>query len=192
VKTNPDKAELEKMQKRILEYQALTSKDGAIEHHPDKSILDKLWEHILEYQALASKHGIDDIFQDNGGKLLQVILILNIQILPGREGNDAKDTEGNEFELKTVNINLTKGFSTHHHMNPTIISKYRKVDWFFAIYRGIVIDSIYRLTPKDLESYFKGWEDKWRNNGGKDINNPKIPVKFVKENGKLVYTAPNT
>lgn len=163
-----------------------------MEHHPDKAILDQLWTHILDYQKLASKHGIDDIFQDNGGKLLQVILILNIKILPGREGNDAHDDDGNEFELKTVNIGLTPGFSTHHHMNPTIIEKYRKVDWFFAIYNGIEILSIYRLTPQDLEPYFTKWETKWHADGGKDINNPKIPVKFVKANGKLVFTAPKS
>ena len=155
--------------------------------HSDKENLDALFPYIQQYQELASKHGIDDVFQDNGGKLLQVLLILNLKVVPGREGNDAIDADGNEYELKSINIKLTKGFSTHHHMNPTIIEKYRKVDWYFAIYEGIELQSIYRLTPADLEFYYAFWEKKWNDSGGKDINNPKIPVKFVKEKGKQVY-----
>jgi hypothetical protein len=32
-------------------------------------------------------------------------------------------------------------------------------------------------------------EKKWHDSGGKDINNPKIPVKFVREHGKRVFLA---
>jgi hypothetical protein len=157
--------------------------------HPDKAKLDELFPHIRQYQELASKHGINDIFQDNGGKLLQVLLITGLKVLPGREGNDAIDEEGNEYELKSVNILLTKSFSTHHHMNPTIIAKYRQVDWIFAVYEGIEILAIYRLTPQDLEPFYSKWEAKWRSDGGKDINNPKIPLKFVAEAGQLIFSA---
>lgn len=156
--------------------------------HPDQQLLEKIWPHIQDYQNLASKHGIEDIFQDNGGKILQVLLLANLKIIPGREGNDAKDDKDNEYELKSVNINLTKSFSTHHHMNPTIIAKYRKVDWIFAIYRGIEIQFIYKLTPADLEPYYTDWESKWHKSGGKDINNPKIPLNYVASTGKLIYS----
>lgn len=155
--------------------------------HPDKATLDELFPTIRRYQELASKHGIGDIFQDNGGKLLQVLLITGLQVLGGREGNDAKDADGNEYELKSVNTLLTKSFSTHHHMNPTIIAKYRKVGWIFAIYEGIELQAIYQLKPEQLEPYFSKWETKWHDDGGKDINNPKIPVKFVIERGILFY-----
>ena len=64
--------------------------------HPDKKILDELFPYIQRYQELALKHGINDIFQDNGGKLLQVLLVTGLEVLPGREGNDAKDAHGNE------------------------------------------------------------------------------------------------
>ena len=155
--------------------------------HPDKAILDELFPTIRRYQELASQHGIGDIFQDNGGKLLQVLLITGLQVLSGREGNDAKDDAGNEYELKSVNTLLTKSFSTHHHMNPAIIAKYRKVGWIFAIYEGIELRAIYQLKPEQLEPYFSKWETKWHDDGGKDINNPKIPVKFVIERGILFY-----
>lgn len=159
------------------------------ENSPNEQILqmNKLMPEILKYQNLASSLGIDDIFQDNGGKLLQVLLITGLKILPGREGNDAIDKDGNEYELKSVNIKLTKSFSTHHHMNPVIISKYRKVNWIFAIYNGIELIEIYQLTSEDLESYYSTWEKKWYADNKKDINNPKIPVSYVRKTGKLIY-----
>jgi len=158
-------------------------------HHPDKARLDELFPAIRRYQELATKHGIGDIFQDNGGKLLQALLILNIQCMGSREGNDARDADGNEYELKTVNVLLTQSFSTHHHLNPTILAKYRAVKaWYFSIYRGIELIEIYRMEPFQLEAnYFSKWERKWHSTGGRDINNPKIPVKYVKEIGILVF-----
>jgi hypothetical protein len=157
--------------------------------HPNKAILESLFPYIQQYQDLASQHGINDIFQDNGGKILQVLLVTGLEILPGREGNDAKDADGNEFELKSVNIALTKSFSTHHHINPRIIAKYRQVDWIFAVYRGISLLSIHKLSLADLEYYYIKWEEKWHSSGGKDINNPKIPLKYVMEHGEILYSA---
>jgi len=144
---------------------------------------------IREYQVLASKHGVGDIFQDNGGKLLQVILLTGLKILPGREGNDAVDASGREYELKTVNITLTRSFSTHHHLNPTIINKYRSVDWILGIYRGIELQRLFAMPPAGLEPYFTKWERKWHESGGRDINNPKIPVVYVEQNGTLLFDA---
>lgn len=115
------------------------------------------------------------------------MLITNLKILPGREGNDAIDENGNEYELKSVNIKLTKSFSTHHHMNPVIIKKYKKVSWIFAVYEGIELIEIYKLNPSQLNPYYKKWETKWNADGKKDINNPKVPLSFVKENGELLY-----
>ena len=150
-------------------------------------IFNLVFPSLRMLQDLAGRHGINDIFQDNGGKLLQVLLITGLADLPGREGNDAVDADGNEYELKSLNVSLTKSFSTHHHMNPIIIEKYRKVSWIFAVFRGIEILEIYKLTPEDLEPYYKKWESKWHSEGGKDINNPKIPLKFIRETGKLLY-----
>lgn len=161
-----------------------------MEPHADKKIMDEIFPHIREYQALASKHGINDIFQDNGGKILQVILNLSLKIIPGREGNDAVDPEGNEFELKSVNSLLQTSISTHHHMNPVIIKKYRKVDWIFAVYKGIELQAIYQLTPADMEPYYTKWETKWHADGGKDINNPKIPLSYVMKTGTKIYPMP--
>ena len=154
--------------------------------------MEELLPHIRKYQELAQRHGIGDIFQDNGGKILQVILTTSLKILPGREGNDACDEFGNEYELKSVNIDLTRNFSTHHHMNPVIIAKYRQVAWIFAVYKGIELQEIWKLTPALIEPFYRRWEQKWHADGGKDINNPKIPLGYVREAGELIYRAPDT
>jgi len=46
---------------------------------------------------------------------------------------------------------------------------------------------VYKLSPNDMEHWYKKWEEKWHNDGGKDINNPKVPVSYVVENGTLLY-----
>jgi len=157
--------------------------------HPDHEKLLELFGSVRELQKLASVHGIDDIFQDNGGKILQILLHTGLTILPGREGNDARDEHGREYELKSVNNRLTQSFSTHHHMNPHIIAKYRLVDWIFAVYDGIELIEIFLLTPAQIEPYFEKWAMKWTEDGNKDINNPKIPLKFVREIGTRIYPA---
>jgi len=150
--------------------------------------LNRLFPYIRKYQKLAREvANIEDIFQDNGGKLLQVLLVTNLKNLTdSREGNDAKDINGLEYELKSVNIQLTKSFSTNHHLNKKIIDKYRKVDWVFAVYDDIELLEIYLMTPEMLETYYSQWETKYKENG-KDINNPKIPLKFVRDNGILIF-----
>lgn len=154
--------------------------------HPDWARLEKLMPAVREFQALATNHGIDDIFQDNGGKILQMLLALNLQGIPGREGNDAVDVEGREYELKSVNIWLTAGFSTNHHINIPIIEKYRKARWVFAIYEGIEMRRAFFMPAEKLEVYFSAWEEKW-NEEKKDINNPKVPLKFVCDYGECLF-----
>jgi hypothetical protein len=163
------------------------------QQHDDWKILENLFKHVRSLQALAEKHGVPDIFQDNGGKLLQIALVTGLTLLKSREGNDAVDLNGKEYELKTVNIRYaakrkqTAQFTTHHHLNPTILAKYRQVNWLFAVYDGIELREIYFMPPQHLEPIFMNWENKWHESGGKDINNPKIPMRFVLEKGIRIY-----
>ena len=166
--------------------------DYGFEPDCDIDKLQALLPYIEKYQALASSHGIFDIFQDNGGKLLQVLLLLGIEALPEREGNDAVDAQGNEYELKSVNRYDMRGkrrsspsFTTHHHLNPVVLAKYRQVDWIFAVYSSIELEAIYLLTPQKLEPYFTKWEEDYKVKG--DLNNPKISIRFVEENGLKLH-----
>ena len=156
------------------------------EHRKRIKRLNKLWNSLRGLSELAREYGIEDIFQDNGAKVLQQLICLNMRILPGREGNDAVSESGTEWEMKSVNLETSAtGFSTNHHTNYVIINKYRRVPWTFAIYEGIILREIYVMTPELLEPIYQHWEDKLKTMG--HLNNPKIPVKFVRENGIRVY-----
>ena len=168
--------------------------------HEDLKLLEELWPAIQKVEELANKHGIYDIFQDNGGKLLQVLLFTGLKVLPGREGNDAEDQDGQGYELKTMNAELVTAFSTHHHLNPEILAKYRKVPWVFAIYKNIQIASVYLVPVGGLEPCFEAWEkrinataDAYTKRGEEysmnsiSINNPKINASLVEKAGELVY-----
>jgi len=155
--------------------------------NPDYQKLLELFPYIRQYQSLATKYNIRDIFQDNGGKYLQLMMILGLKTDGSREGNDAVDVDGNEYEIKTVNLELQNQFTTHHHMNPIIIAKYRQVDWFFAPFLGIELMAIYRMKPDAMEPFYKKWEAKWHADSGKDINNPKIPLSYVMAYGELIW-----
>lgn len=148
--------------------------------------IDELWESLHDLSALARQYGIDDIFQDNGAKVLQQLIYLNMTILPGREGNDAISESGTEWEMKSINLETSaSGFSTNHHTTQDIIDKYRQVPWSFAIYHGITLTEIYVMTPEMLEPMYEHWEEKLQTMA--HLNNPKIPVSFVRNNGIRVY-----
>ena len=148
--------------------------------------LEYLWGSLHDLAALAKQYGINDVFQDNGAKTLQQLIYLNMNTLPGREGNDAVSESGTEWEMKSINLETTtRGFSTNHHMTYDIIEKYRQVPWSFAIYYGIRLSEIYVMTPSMLEPIYDNWERQLATKS--HINNPKISVNFVRKNGLQVY-----
>ena len=169
-------------------------KEPVIPEEKRRSVFERMqtaFEKVQELQKLAKEYGIADIFQDNGGKVLQVLIMLGLKISPGREGNDALDDEGNEYELKTVNYALTTQISTHHHLNKEILDKYRKVKaWYFAIYEDIELWEIWKVPPSQLEELFRHWEIVI-DQTGKELNNPKIPLWFVQTGGESIYRNPN-
>ena len=169
-------------------------KEPVIPEEKRRSVFERMqnaFEKVQELQKLAKEYGIADIFQDNGGKVLQVLIMLGLKISPGREGNDALDDEGNEYELKTVNYALTTQISTHHHLNKEILDKYRKVKaWYFAIYEDIELWEIWKVPPSQLEELFRHWEIVI-DQTGKELNNPKIPLWFVQTGGESIYRNPD-
>lgn len=161
--------------------------------------LESLWKAIDGLTQLAQTFGIDDIFQDNGAKILQQCIYMNMKKLKDREGNDAVDELGNEWELKSANEMLVSGFSTHHHLNHDVLAKYRTVPWMFSFYNHSHLTEIYVMSAADLEPLFQIWESdlngtKVRRSGVKGkrdhLNNPKIPFKFVRQFGTKVYPYP--
>lgn len=162
---------------------------------PDYIALLEAMDDVQRLQSLATKYGIRDIFQDNGGKVLQALIILGLKQLGSREGNDARDSEGNEYELKTLNLSLgrSRGVTTHHHLNHVILEKYRTevTAWYISFYENITLKEIWRVETKDMEPQFQSWERKIEERiaQGKspDLNNPKIPQWFIRSNGRIVW-----
>ena len=52
-------------------------------------------------QEMAAVHGIHNVFDDNGYKDLLLLTLFGLRKL-GREGDDAVDAQGRQFETKTV------------------------------------------------------------------------------------------
>lgn len=63
-------------------------------HKNEIAKINRLWANLTELNKLAKTYGIPDIFQDNGAKVLQQLIYLNMSILPGREGNDCISASG--------------------------------------------------------------------------------------------------
>lgn len=56
--------------------------------------LEDNFKKLTTLEKFAAQKGIKDIFQDNGAKVLQQLVISGMTNLPGREGNDAIDSNG--------------------------------------------------------------------------------------------------
>jgi len=157
------------------------------ERQSDIARLRSALQGVQELQHLAREYEIADIFQDNGGKVLECLILLGLRTSPGREGNDAVDADGHEYELKTVNAAKSTQVTTHHHLNRDILSKYRAVRaWYFAVYDNIQLTEIYRVLPSALEPKFREWDERLSTGSG-PLNNPKIPLSLIKRVGDLVY-----
>lgn len=178
-------------------FNPLNSKFLDSDHCNRISELQGLWKHLDKIEELASKYSISDIAQDNNLKLLQTLVLFNFENQPGREGSDAIDRYGNEWELKTLNKDLVPSFSTNHHTNYNRINAFRKERWLFSVYSGITLQEVYAVSPKTLEVYFSKWEKsitehiKEKHDPNYSINNPKIPLKFVEQKGIKVFSLPD-
>jgi len=144
--------------------------------------LQTIWPAVERAQELAEKYDIKDIFQDAGGKMLQIAIRTGVDLNPARQGADAFDRMGNEYEIKSTDSSRTKqGFSTSHHLNLNTMEGYRDRRWIFAVYDGITLVECYLMEGVQLEPIFAGWAKSLRQTGKSHINNPKIPLAFVRK-----------
>ena len=152
--------------------------------------IEAIWPGVEALQALAEQYGIKDVFQDAGGKMLQLAIATGLDLIPTRAGPDAQDRVGNLYEIKTTDLsNVVKpysgGFTTNHHLTKTTIARYRSRRWVFAMYRTITLHEAYLVEAEDLEPVFKKWEKQLKTKT--HLNNPKIPVGLIREVGTVMY-----
>src|SRR3546814_5356247 len=101
-----------------------------MERHPDWERLEKLMPAVRAFQRLAQEHGIDDIFQDNGGifqdnggKILQMLLALNLHGIPGeRVTTLLTRSEENTSELQSLMRNAYALFFLKKKKQPILIT----------------------------------------------------------------------
>lgn len=148
--------------------------------------IESLWPGIQRYQELADHYGIKDIFQDAGGKLLQLLIATGLDVVPGRTGADAKDRMGNEYEIKSLDLSgKVQGFSTNHHVTHDTIRKYEQRRWVFAMYDRITLMEAYLVEASALVPIFEKWL--LTLDSTSHINNPKIPIDLVRRVGTVMY-----
>ena len=178
------------------------------EHKAKVDMFNTVWDSLNGLERLAKSYDINDITQDNNLKLLQTFILFDFEKVEGREGADARDRYGNLWELKTVNAALVSGVSTNHHCNLKHISDFRQERWLFSIYKGIHLEEVYAMSPGMLEHFFSKWEaDLLAQVAAKEAqtgeplpeeellkihkNNPKISIKYIRDNGIKVYPVPD-
>ena len=119
----------------------------------------------------------------------------------GREGDDAVDAQGRQFETKTVARMSSKGvrktslsITTEHTMTLANIERYRQTFmWIVAVFDGAQPEAIWEIKASALEPFFSVWEAKLRELDEYErpvrdhINNPKIPLKFIAAHGVQVW-----
>jgi len=160
-----------------------------MDYQPNETLLEiyeRVFPALLELQTAAKLHNIPDIFQDNGGKTYEVCSRLGLTPLPGREGNDAVDSFGTEYEIKTINLDGTvTAYSIHHTVTENVLEKYRTIKWVFAEYRGIELQDVYVVSPDKMKEFIDLWQTK-------KAANPKfkasLPIKIVRQIGELSWS----
>ena len=155
-------------------------------------IYERVRPALLELQSAAKAYNIPDIFQDNGGKTFEICARLGLNPLKGRAGNDAVDTHGNEYEIKTANLNgQVTSYSIHHTVTENVLNKYRSVYWIFAEYQSIELQQVFAVSPYRMKEYIDFWQKRME-----DYQRRTVPQKFkagmkinvVRQIGTLVYS----
>jgi hypothetical protein len=151
-------------------------------------------------QDIASRHAIHNVFSDNGYHELVLLKMLGLHKMR-REGNDAVDDAGREYEMKTVSLLSSDGVdrgapnvTTEHTLTHENIDRFRAAHmWIVSMFRQSSPVAIYAVCPAVLEPYFSRWESRLdeRNISGAlvrtSLNNPSIPLRFIVANGVLVW-----
>ena len=154
----------------------------------------------IDLQAIASERGLHNVFADNGYQELVLLTLFGLRKLR-REGNDAADAEGRQYELKTVSRissdgirKRSLGITTEHTLTYANIERYRLAYlWIVAVFAQSTPELIYEIAPGSLEPFFHKWERQLREQDPtgilerNHINNPKIPLLFIQQHGMLVW-----
>lgn len=157
--------------------------------------ITELLELAAKLQVHGTKNEIVSVFDDGGYRELLMGQLFDLQLHKGRHGDDATDDEGNNYELKTVNLVDTSGrlrkkpgVTTCHHVNQEIIRRYRGLHgWIIGVFFVNEPVEIYELDPQFVAAVLDGWEKRLNGEGITHINNPKLKFDDLRKHGILHY-----
>jgi len=139
---------------------------------------------LKELSKIASEqYGIENIADDGNIKTLQLLIVLGLRAIPSRQGQDAYDSFGNFFQLKTATRIVV---STSHHLSNSILWVYRAANyWVFGIFSkgSYKLEEVYIVLTSRLEPWFAGQEEKLLRENKDFLNDPKIKLSLVREIG---------
>src|SRR6266851_8376009 len=112
----------------------------------------------VELQVMATRHGIHNVFDDSGYKELILLTLFGLRKLE-REGDDAEDSAGNRYEVKTVarvdsrgHVKRSLSVTTEHTLTRANVDRYRRVQlWIIAVFNQSEPEAIYEIEPSKLE-----------------------------------------
>jgi hypothetical protein len=162
--------------------------------------IDMLIGYGRALQEMATVHGIHNVFDDNGYKDLILLTLFGLKKL-GREGDDAVDASGRQFETKTVARLSSKGvrktnlsITTEHTMTIANIERYRhSFLWIVAVFDGATPEAVWEISPRALEPFFSKWEALLRETDDTGrlvrdhLNNPKVALAYIHEHAVQVW-----
>jgi Restriction endonuclease PvuII len=148
--------------------------------------------HVGELQKRAAPYGILDIASDNNIKTLQIYETVEIlRSFKSRMGNDAYDPAGNEYELKTLDVD-GKYIRTSHGLTVDIIERYRGAHWLVGRFDSNKLIELYYCCPKEFEDFFQKCETKLNETKKDSLNDPPITFKTIQTYGTLIFTVDST
>lgn len=153
-----------------------------------------------DLQSAATLRRIHNVFDDGGYKELCMLEMFGLRKLD-RGGDDAEDSDGRRYEMKTVARISSSGqrktnlqVTTEHTLTLTNIDRYRATFlWIVGVFDQSGPEVIYEIPPDELEPYFARWEAQLIAQGQPEggarnyINNPKIPLNFIADHGVQVW-----
>lgn len=61
------------------------------------------------------------------------------------------------------------------------------MDWIIAMYEGIEVVEVWRLGTNEMEHWYQVWTAKLAETGKDHLNNPKVPIAYVRQHGELIF-----
>ncbi len=140
---------------------------------------------LLEQDAAVK--GVNGLFRDDNFRIFQILLITSLSQMSDDNGVSVVDDKGVVYGVRTVDLLQMKNFVLHDRVTPQVLIEYRKRDWIFGVYRGVGVLELYRVLSKDLESIYLKWESQWKDGVKKELKNPKVPLRYVRAVGELLF-----